>query len=162
MSTFFSIGKNIRVLELRRFVKKGGKLPLARPQRMHTSSRYSVTRTWRMLRDARTAGLVKRRRSIRVLRGSRLWAVLVWEGVPLLRKCCDRSNGGSEPKVTCFLRSGECWLVGRMVGDRVKRFPINRGLYARRSRSRWGSSRPENHNRDCVALHSLRPAPSIA
>jgi hypothetical protein len=39
MSTFFSIGKNIRVLELRRFVKKGGKLPLARPQRMHTSSR---------------------------------------------------------------------------------------------------------------------------
>lgn len=30
----------------------------------------------------------------------RLWAVHVSEGSPLMRKCCDRSNGGKEPAVT--------------------------------------------------------------
>jgi hypothetical protein len=47
----------------------------------------------------RTAGLTGRTAAWRRVSQWPVWAVLVVDSTVLLRKCCDRSNGGREPIV---------------------------------------------------------------
>jgi len=57
---------------------------------MAAESRTAVTRNWKMLRDARTAGLVKLRRGIGMVGGSRLWAGHVLKGDHGSQLCSGR------------------------------------------------------------------------
>ena len=85
------------------------------------------------------------------------------------RRCLSAGRQGN-PRATPPMSSNTIIHMCRLRRDNdlyfnsntdPKRCPINRGLYARRSRSQSGSNRRENHSPDCAELHSLRQALGI-